>query len=160
MKKFVAFLAVVALLAVAAPVFAATNPFMDVPMNSWAYDAVAQLASKGILSGYPDGLYKGRQPMTRYEAASMVARALAYVDMTKASRQDVDMLKRLVIEFKDELDALGVTVDGLSKDMALFKRRLNGWQIGGRIRFDMDHRMSDGLNSVGYPDSMGNAGMG
>jgi len=140
MKKFAVFVAVVALFAVAAPVFAATNPFMDVPMNSWAYDAVAQLASKGILSGYPDGLYKGRQPMTRYEAASVIARALAYVDMTKASKQDVDMLKKLVVEFKDELDALGVRVDALDKDMAKFKSRLNGWKMSGRIRFDVDYR--------------------
>jgi len=80
------------------------------------------------------------------------------------------MLKRLVIEFKDELDALGVTVDGLSKDMALFKRRLSGWQIGGRIRFDIEHRMrSESLATynhggvtpaVPHGESMGNAGMG
>jgi hypothetical protein len=140
MKKFAAIFAVVVLIAFAAPVFAAINPFMDVPINSWAYDAVASLASKGILSGYPDGLYKGRQSMTRYEAASAIARALAYVDMTKASKQDVDMLKRLIVEFKDELDALGVRVDAIEKDMNLFKKRLNGWRISGRLRFDVDFR--------------------
>jgi len=161
MKKFAALFAVVVLIAFAAPVFAATNPFMDVPMNSWAYDAVAQLASKGILSGYPDGLYKGRQPMTRYEAASAIARALAYVDMTKASKQDVDMLKRLIVEFKDELDALGVRVDALEKDMGIFKSRLNGWRISGRIRFDIEHRMRDeSMRTVDEGDSMGYAGMG
>ena len=164
MKKFAALLAVVVLIAFAAPVLAATNPFMDVPMNSWAYDAVAQLASKGILSGYPDGLYKGRQPMTRYEAASAIARALAYVDMTKASKQDVDMLKRLIVEFKDELDALGVRVDELERDMGIFKSRLNGWRISGRIRFDIEHRMRDeSFRSPPPPeqaDSMGNAGLG
>ena len=163
MKKFAAIFAVAILIAFAAPVFAATNPFMDVPMNSWAYDAVAQLASKGILSGYPDGLYKGRQPMTRYEAASVVARALAYIDMTKASKQDVDMLKRLVVEFKDELDALGVRVDALEKDMNLFKRRLGGWRISGRLRMDLDYRMRDeSMRGASQPegDSMGNVGLG
>ena len=89
MKKFVTAVAVVALVAFAAPVFAATNPFMDVPMNHWAYDAIGQLAAHGILSGYPDGLYKGNQQTTRYEMASALARALAVVDMTKASKQDV-----------------------------------------------------------------------
>ena len=161
MKKFAVLLAITVLIAFTAPVLAATNPFMDVPMNSWAYDAVAQLASKGILSGYPDGLYKGRQPMTRYEAASVIARALAYVDMTKASKQDVDMLKRLIVEFKDELDALGVRVDALEKDMGIFKSRLGGWRISGSLRFDVDFRsvseewqIAEGLESK----SMGNMG--
>ena len=113
MKKFAAVVAVAVLVAFAAPVFAATNPFMDVPMNHWAYDAIGQLAAHGILSGYPDGTYKGKQPTTRYEMASALARALAVVDMTKASKQDVEMLKKLVVEFKDELDALGVKVDVL-----------------------------------------------
>lgn len=143
MKKFAAFVAVFALLAFAAPVLAATNPFMDVPMNHWAYDAIGQLAAKGILSGYPDGLYKGNRSMTRYEAASAIARAVAYVDMTKASKQDVEMLKKLVIEFKDELDALGVRVDELEKDMAIFKSRLGGWRISGNMRLDIDYADSD-----------------
>ena len=50
MKKFLTVLAVVALVAFAAPAFAA-NPFMDVPAGHWAYDAVAQLAADGIISG-------------------------------------------------------------------------------------------------------------
>ena len=110
MKKFLAVLAVVALVAFAAPAFAA-NPFMDVPAGHWAYDAVAQLAASGVVSGYPDGAFKGAQPATRYEVASVVARALAKVDAEKASKQDLEMLKKLVMEFKDELDALGVKVD-------------------------------------------------
>jgi hypothetical protein len=44
----------------------AANPFMDLPGNHWAYDAVSQLASRGIVAGYPDGTWKGGQPMTRY----------------------------------------------------------------------------------------------
>ncbi|MDR1730986.1 MAG: S-layer homology domain-containing protein [Synergistaceae bacterium] len=124
------------MLAVAAPVFAATNPFMDVPLNHWAYDAIGQLAAKGILSGYPDGTYKGKQPTTRYEMASALARALAVVDMTKASKQDVEMLKKLVVEFKDELDALGVKVDTFDARLKKIEGRLGGWKLGGSIRFD------------------------
>lgn len=137
MKKILALVAVIALVAFAAPAFAAANPFMDVPMNHWAYDAIGQLASRGVLSGYPDGTYKGNQPMTRYEVASAVARALAVVDMTKASKQDVEMLKKLVVEFKDELDALGVKVDKLDSRVAVLEQRLGGWSIGGQIRYDM-----------------------
>ncbi|MCL2683916.1 MAG: S-layer homology domain-containing protein, partial [Synergistaceae bacterium] len=65
MKKLIIAVTAVVLAAVAAPAFAAMNPFMDVPASHWAYDAVAQLASRGIVSGYPDGTFKGPQPATR-----------------------------------------------------------------------------------------------
>jgi hypothetical protein len=135
MKKLTVLVAVVALFAFAVPALAA-NPFMDVPMNSWAYDAVSQLSSQGVISGYPDGTFKGNQPMTRYEMASIVARALAVVDMNKASKQDVEMLKRLVVEFKDELDALGVDVAGLDERVAVLEENLGGWKFWGELRFD------------------------
>lgn len=137
MKKFAALVAVVALVAFAAPAFAA-NPFMDVPMNHWAYDAVSQLASRGVVSGYPDGAFKGEWKATRYEMASVVARALAYVDMNKASKQDLELLKKLVVEFKDELDALGVKVDELDSRVAVLEDGVGGWKIGGQFRFDAD----------------------
>jgi len=145
MKKILALVAVVALVAFAAPAFAAANPFMDVPMNHWAYDAIGQLAARGVLSGYPDGTYKGNQPMTRYEVASAVARALAVVDMTKASKQDVEMLKKLVVEFKDELDALGVKVDKLDSRVAVLEDGVGGWKISGSFR--MDWRWADRANA-------------
>jgi hypothetical protein len=135
MRKFMAVLAVVALVAFAAPALAA-NPFMDVPMNHWAYDAIGQLAASGIVNGYPDGTFKGNQPMTRYEMATLVARALAVVDMNKASKQDVEMLKKLVVEFKDELDALGVKVDQIDKRVAVLEENIGGWKIWGQFRLD------------------------
>jgi len=148
MKKILALVAVIALVAFAAPAFAAANPFMDVPMNHWAYDAIGQLAARGVLSGYPDGTYKGNQPMTRYEVASAVARALAVVDMTKASKQDVEMLKKLVVEFKDELDALGVKVDKLDSRVAVLESDIGGWNLTGEFRFDS--RTTDLDNSEIY----------
>ena len=143
MKKFLAVLAVVAIVAFAAPAFAA-NPFMDVPAGHWAYDAVAQLAAKGVVSGYPDGAFKGAQPATRYEMASVVARALAKVDAEKASKQDLEMLKKLVMEFKDELDALGVKVDKIDKRVAVLEDRLGGWKVTGEFRFDANFADENG----------------
>ena len=109
-------------------------------MNHWAYDAIGQLAAHGILSGYPDGLYKGKQQTTRYEMASALARALAVVDMTKASKQDVEMLKKLVVEFKDELEALGVRVDELDERVAVLEDRLGGWHIHGDLALDINYQ--------------------
>ena len=153
MKKIAALLAIVAVAALAAPAMSATNPFMDVPMNHWAYDAIGQLAAHGILSGYPDGLYKGKQQTTRYEMASALARALVVVDMTKASKQDVEMLKRLVVEFKDELEALGVRVDELDERVAVLESRLGGWHIHGSLVLDVKYRKAESSYTEA-PDSM------
>jgi len=150
MKKLLALVAVFALVAFAAPAFAA-NPFVDVPMNHWAYDAISQLAAKGIIQGYPDGTYRGNHPMTRYEMSMLVARALATVDMEKASKEDVEMLKKLVVEFKDELQALGVRVDALDERVAVLEENLGGWKFWGELRFDArwaDER--DGAYDGGY----------
>ncbi|MDN5335475.1 MAG: hypothetical protein PWR02_501 [Synergistales bacterium] len=145
MKKFVALVAVAALVAFAAPAFAA-NPFMDVPMNHWAYDAVSQLAARGIVTGYPDGAFKGEWKATRYEMASIVARALAYVDMNKASKEDLELLKRLVVEFKDELDALGVKVEDLDGRVSTLEEDIGGWRIWGELRFDAKWGDNDGVS--------------
>ncbi|WP_455611347.1 S-layer homology domain-containing protein [Cloacibacillus porcorum] len=68
--------------------------------------------------------------------ASVVARALVAVDAEKASKQDLELLKKLVIEFKDELDALGVKVDKLDKRVAVLEKNLGGWKLSGQIYFD------------------------
>ena len=155
MKKLAVLAAVVVMAALAAPAFSMTNPFMDVPMNHWAYDAIGQLAANGILSGFPDGTYKGQQQTTRYEMASALARSLAVVDMTKASKQDVEMLKRLVVEFKDELEALGVRVDELDERVAVLENRLGGWYIHGTLVLDvMNSSRNDAKDAFG-PDGKG-----
>ena len=39
----------------------ANNPFSDVSTDSWAYQAVSQLAAAGVVNGYPDGTFKGQK---------------------------------------------------------------------------------------------------
>ena len=77
MKTTVA--AAVFTLGLAAPAFAAPL-FPDVPENHWARDAVATLAAKGIVEGYPDGTFKGDRNATRWEVAMMVARLLGQME--------------------------------------------------------------------------------
>lgn len=96
----------------ASTTFAATNPFSDVPRDSWAYDAVATLANDGVIDGFPDGTYQGQKTMTRYEMAQIIARAMAKTDLQKADKAVVD---KLAVEFADELDNLGVRVSELEK---------------------------------------------
>ena len=62
-------------------------PFLDTPTNHWAYEAVQDLAKKGIVIGYPDGTYGGKRPMTRYEFAVALDRALSTVADMVAAQQ-------------------------------------------------------------------------
>jgi hypothetical protein len=110
MKKLALVLVLVFVFAL--PVLA--NPFVDVPLNHWAYDAVQSLAAKGVIVGYPDGTFGGAKSLTRYEFAEAVAKALASVEAAGyASADDVAVLEKLAIEFADELASLGVTVADL-----------------------------------------------
>jgi len=58
------------------------------------------------------------------------------------------VLKKLVVEFKDELDALGVKVDSLDSRVAVLEEDLGGWKIAGDFRFDYsDFDSNTGLYS-------------
>ncbi|WP_251424391.1 S-layer homology domain-containing protein [Veillonella agrestimuris] len=108
-KQFAAIFAATAVLGVTTA-FAA-NPFSDVTPDSWAYQAVSQLAAAGIVNGYPDGTFKGQNDITRYEMAQMVAKAMANQDRANAEQQA--MINRLADEFSNELNNLGVRVAAL-----------------------------------------------
>ncbi|MBQ7528943.1 S-layer homology domain-containing protein [bacterium] len=102
-------------LGLAAPAFAAPL-FPDVPENHWARDAVATLAAKGIVEGYPDGTFKGDRNATRWEVAMIVARLLGQMEQehaTFATKAELAELQKLVDALRSELDALGARVGTL-----------------------------------------------
>lgn len=74
------FLAAAMAIAIAAPGFAAGNPFPDVPTDHWAYDAVTGLAAAGLVEGYPDGTFGGDRTFTRYEMAMVFSRILTRME--------------------------------------------------------------------------------
>ena len=116
MKKHLAVLAATAVLGVTSA-FAA-NPFSDVTPQDWAYQAVAQLASQGIVNGYPDGTFQGQHNITRYEMAQMVAKALVRQDRVDAEQNAI--INRLANEFSAELNNLGVRVATLENKVGNF----------------------------------------
>ena len=116
MKKHLAVLAATAVLGVTSA-FAA-NPFADVTPQDWAYQAVAQLASQGVVNGYPDGTFQGQNNITRYEMAQMVAKALVRQDRVDAEQNAI--INRLANEFATELNNLGVRVSTLENKVGNF----------------------------------------
>ena len=81
--------------------------FPDVPQNHWAFEAVDDLARRGLIIGYEDGLFKGDRTLTRYEFAEVVHRAIQ-----RAKALNVPIDGRLVDEFKPELLRFEVEKNG------------------------------------------------
>ncbi len=79
--------------------------FPDVPKNHWAYEYVSTLKGNGALTGYPDGEFKGDRPMTRYEFAAM---------LYKAMLEGATLSDRILKEFAPELERF--TVDTVHQD--------------------------------------------
>ena len=137
--------ALVATMAVGATCAFAANPFVDVPSDSWAYKSVVELADAGIIQGVDGQYFQGNRNITRYEAAEMVAKAMAHMD--KASVEQRALINKLADEYADELNNLGVRVSALENRVGNVK--LTG---DARIRYihqsEGDKITSDKINNV------------
>jgi len=116
--------------------------YPDVPQNHWAYVALNKLSEVGLIEAiHNDGICMGCKPLTRYEFAVAVARILDKIGAEPIGAQSVigkdymprlpktisdvsgfvkrpeiiDAISALRIEFRPELKALGIRVDGLDK---------------------------------------------
>ena len=135
--------ALAATMAVSATCAFAANPFVDVPADSWAYKSVVELADAGIIQGVDGQYFQGQRNITRYEAAEMVAKAMAHMD--KASVEQRALINKLADEYADELNNLGVRVSNL-------ENRIGNVKFSGDARFryryqNTSHFKSSATNS-------------
>lgn len=126
------------------PAFAQSDNFPDVPDNHWAYEALARMKKDGLLIGYPDGLFRGGRPATRYEmavAAHAVYMAIKNVTdgvdsrvksieekMGGAGSGDAGDLKAALAELKGDVASMknwGQTIADLKKMADKFENELN-----------------------------------
>jgi hypothetical protein len=177
MKHLAVLIAAALTLTLVAPVFA--QPFADVPTDHWAYDAIAELAAKGLIEGYPDGAFRGDRAMTRYEMAMVVARLLARIEAIKIPPLPADLVRtpalnaanaanaaalravdqrltaklatvqRLVAEFRAELAALGVRVTAVEEELAAIRARLDNTKVTGDMRFRYNAYPSNSVSGGG-----------
>lgn len=109
--------------------------FKDVPKNHWAYDAIKELAERGIVEGYEGKVstkFKGYKTLTRYEFAQALVKTIhkleAEIGVTRATgvidevdvnqvlkksslnKNDLDLLKKLILEFQKELADMNLRV--------------------------------------------------
>jgi len=166
MKKILYLAAFIMFLLCNLPAFA--DPFSDVPSGHWSYDAVQILEEKGLVEGYPDGLFKGDRPMTRYEMAMVVARIVAKLEQVQASipgmpdlsvyatKSDMEILDKLLKEYKKELDALGVRVSNIEDTMGKLTSRVSELE-----RIKVSGTFSNVFCTIGYsPGASNTAGPG
>lgn len=103
--------------------------FSDVPAGYWAEEAVEALAARGLITGFPDGTFRGNEALTRYQAALIIYRLLQQIEaelkaggesptMEALSEEDLQALRNAVQELASELAALGVRVSALEDNAA------------------------------------------
>ena len=132
MKKILA-LAAVAALTAGVSAYAA-NPFSDVGMDHWAYQAVADLSSQGVVEGYPNGTFGGEKHITRFEVAQIVARLLAQESQLNASQKAT--VEKLAAEYADELSNLGIRVNNLENKVGNIT-----WTGDARVEFEREDKV-------------------
>lgn len=101
--------------------------FSDVPAGHWAKEAVERIAACGLITGFPDGTYRGNTNLTRYQAALIFQRLLNEIqqggECVKGqgggmSEEDMTAIRNAVQELAAELAALGVRVSALEDNAA------------------------------------------
>ena len=86
--------------------------FTDVRPGDWAYQALGNLVEKyGCVAGEGNLTFRGGQPMTRFEAASLLSACLDRVTET------TDEINRLLNDFSKELSILKGRVGKLEKQV-------------------------------------------
>ena len=106
--------------------------FSDVTPTHWAYQALANLVDTyGCVAGSPDGTFKGKDKITRYEMAAMLSECLDALsakiemdmmredeemedeEMKAIPMEDMETLEQLLAFFEEELITLKGSVDGM-----------------------------------------------
>jgi hypothetical protein len=111
----------------------------DVSPGDWAFEALRSLVERyGCIAGYPDGTFRGNRATTRFEFAAGLNACLNQIerlitDSDVVTREDLEVLQRLVQEFETELTTLGTRVDSLE----------------GRVAFLEDNQFSTTTKLVG-----------
>ena len=112
----------------------ASSLFTDVAADHWAYEDLEYLVNRGIITGLPGGQFNGEDPLERFDAAAMIARAIQYMENNPGSvnADDLDVLKELIY--------------GVSGDVQAVQSQVNALEQGGSS--DIADRVSDSEQAI------------
>ena len=97
MKYFTAFSLLILFII---PAFAEEMYLRDVPEGHYAYSAVYDLINRGITGGFPDGTFRGKRFMNRFEIAAFLSK------FAKSTNLDRGVSEKLVEELKSEVSLI------------------------------------------------------
>ena len=95
------------------------NQLRDVSPTDWAYEALRGLVDRySCIVGYPNQIYRGTKALSRYEFATGLNTCLNQIELLIGSdksilREDLNIIMRLMQEFREELAVLRGRTDGL-----------------------------------------------
>ncbi|MFI5385809.1 MAG: porin [Fimbriimonadales bacterium] len=111
------------------------SAYPDTPKNHWAYQAVKDLANKGLVKGYKDGKLIASQDLSRFEFATILNRVVETLDAMVATKngqppkdtpvpspkvltQDtLNEIQALKDAFQDQLEAIQANVKKAQDDI-------------------------------------------
>ncbi len=80
------------------------TPFTDVDPDSYAAEAIERVREAGIFIGFPDGTFRGDEPLTFAQAELVLTRLLEQTGIGSSTGQDVDTLVRALLSDLDAPD--------------------------------------------------------
>lgn len=122
---------IVALLVTSLTIFAS---FRDIPKGHWAEEYVKRLAEIGIVTGFPDGTYRGDESVTRYQIALLIVRTLNYLD---------GVMKELLITPTAKINSVEEGLTILRNDIETLKNNVEILQEYSNLIYDTVNSKAD-----------------
>ncbi|HEY9826457.1 MAG TPA: iron uptake porin [Stenomitos sp.] len=126
----------------------------DVQPTDWAFQALQSLVERyGCIAGYPDGTFRGNRAATRYELAAALNACLDQISDRFATKEDLETVKSLQVEFQAELATLKGRVDGLEARTATLEAQQfsTTTKLTGNVFFNVTGAaVGNGLKADGF----------
>ena len=98
------------------------NQFNDVYPTDWAYQSLVKLVKTyGCVAGYPNANFRGYIPITRYEAASLLASCL---DRVTEVTEEVEKLNAEIQKAEADIAELTARIQELDEDIGRHASRV------------------------------------
>ena len=135
--------------------------FRDIPKGHWAEAYVQKLEEIGVITGFPDGTYRGDEATTRYQIALYIVRTLDYVEGLLNDKQaQIDSLQEKDAYLEDSLvNTYSVLSDAISNQQEELTTRIDNLETrvlniedtvatGLPVMRDMIYGLSDDLKNL------------
>ncbi len=106
--------------------------FKDIPAGHWATSAVQYITQTGLITGFADNSFRGKQNLTRYEAATIFSRLLRSNALKNVDEEGRALIAKGIGEVKVEMDRVRNDFTKLEQSDAGQTARLSA--LEGQIR--------------------------